>query len=255
MDNLIRLFEARFVSGCVNVNHNSINATAFTGSVLVAWVAAGAESAVGDSQFRCVPVGGREFAFTHPVKPGSNARPLTAIPAAFYTDSGFVPRSVQAFGGLSVRGFGPACVIHDWIFVARKRLSDRNNNGDNHITPEVAKVVPLDFTDIAEIMAETIKTLARDYPIHSAEHFSRPVITLVPSGPVTRRLGIAEGNCTDLQVRNPDHLELIRDLQRQSNADLLVSLDKSNGSRVRVWGQRYKIMATFDLDELSGAEQ
>nr|WP_249779640.1 DUF1353 domain-containing protein [Bradyrhizobium sediminis] len=39
-----------------------------------------------------------------------------------YTDGGSIPRIAQIFNGLSPWGFGPAYIVHDWIFLRSQLL-------------------------------------------------------------------------------------------------------------------------------------
>ena len=42
----------------------------------------------------------------------------TIRPGAIYTDGGSIPRAVRGVVGFSPWGYGPAYIVHDWLFVA-----------------------------------------------------------------------------------------------------------------------------------------
>lgn len=42
------------------------------------------------------------------------------VPGTMYTDGGSIPRIFWSIPGLSPWGFGPAYIIHDWLFVVHR---------------------------------------------------------------------------------------------------------------------------------------
>lgn len=75
----------------------------------------------------------------------SSLNNVTITPERMITDGGTIPRIVSGFGRLDEWGYGPAFVIHDWIFFRRRRPI----NGEPDWTLEQS----------AWVMAEIMKTL------------------------------------------------------------------------------------------------
>ena len=73
----------------------------------------------------------------------SNGRRIA--PGKMDTDGGSIPKVLHAVGNFTPWNYGPAFIVHDWIFVAHKC----NTAPDNDI----------DFETSARIMAEALKTL------------------------------------------------------------------------------------------------
>jgi hypothetical protein len=191
------------VSGCVSVPYDNIPRGEFSGLVMVVWVGPNDASFLGDGEFLYVPVKGRELTFVRSdaANPSGNSKVIQ--PKAFYTDGGSVPRVVQSARGFNAWGYGPAYIIHDWIFVAKKCLNDADlPDHDQYLNDEVMKISEMRFRESASIMGETIKTLVRDNDIDDGDSFSGPVITSITSGPVTRRLWNETGKCAENQVKS-----------------------------------------------------
>ena len=191
-----------FVSGCAFVDYDGAAKGEFRGTLLVVWVGGRPDASLGDGKFIYVPLGDQALTFFR--GSGANASPGSEVirPEPFYTDGGSVPRSVQYIRGFNAWGYGPAYVIHDWLFVARKCMNDGGG------TDEMKKLAKVTFGESARIMAETIKSL------EDADDVSGPVISSVTAGPVSRRLWNETGQC-EAQELTPEHKKLVRDIQRQ----------------------------------------
>ncbi|MFZ5964080.1 hypothetical protein ACOXXX_14105 [Thalassococcus sp. BH17M4-6] len=246
-------FLALLLTGCASVGYNTVKTGTFTGSAVVVWVGAGDESVLGDGEFLYVPVNDQRLRFTRPVDADAPGGPLTIEPEAFYTDGGSVPRAVQALRGLNAWAYGPAYVIHDWVFVARKCLNDADENGQfivdgkNVITDEMRKIAGMRFRDSAVLMAETIRTLAQDYDIDADA--SGALVSGVTAGPISRGLWNAREECEGLQVTDPDHLRIIADLQGRNVEALARTLGDTRSERITAsGGQEYRVVAAFNLD-------
>jgi hypothetical protein len=72
------------------------------------------------------------------------------VPGMMFTDGGSIPRVFWSVPGLSPWAFGPAYIIHDWIFVVHRCHWDA--------PPEVAAIT---FEQSAQILAEVGKSLIR----------------------------------------------------------------------------------------------
>ena len=88
-------------------------------------------------------------------------------PGMMYTDGGSIPRFAQIFKGFSAWGFGPAYIVHDWIFYARHCYLDRfevdkppfndaQRFADVYDFSDESKTA---FHDSATALAEVIKTI------------------------------------------------------------------------------------------------
>lgn len=249
---------ALLLAGCASVGYDTVKPGSYTGSAVVVWVGAGEDDVLGDGEFLYVPVRNEELTFTRPPDVNTRTAPLTIEPEAFYTDGGSIPRSVQAFRGLNAWAYGPAYVIHDWVFVARRCLNDADENGQlivdgkDLVTDEMRKIRAMTFRDSAVLMAETIRTLADDYDIDPG--LSGPLVSGVTAGPISRSLWTETGRCRSLQVTDPQHLDIIADLQGRDVGALARTLGdtlRSESVRSR-GGQEYRVVATFNLNRLNG---
>lgn len=73
------------------------------------------------------------------------ARGRRITPSTMDTDGGSVPKVLHSFGNFNPWTYGPAFMIHDWIFVAHKCDAAPDND--------------IAFEESASIMAEAMKTL------------------------------------------------------------------------------------------------
>ena len=72
----------------------------------------------------------------------------TAIVETMYTDGGSIPQIFWSIPGLSPWGFGPAYIIHDWIFLVHRCQR-----------PAPPEVQAITFEQSAQILAEVGKSL------------------------------------------------------------------------------------------------
>jgi len=75
----------------------------------------------------------------------TTSRGRKIVPGDMDTDGGSIPKILHSVGKFTPWSYGPAFIIHDWIFVAHKCGRTPDNN--------------ISFEQSAEIMAEAIKTL------------------------------------------------------------------------------------------------
>lgn len=236
-------------AGCATIDYDSVDRGRFQGSAIVVWVGPGDRDILGDGKFLYVPVRGRELVFTRPSSSDPSGGSGRIQPEAFYTDGGSIPRSVQWLRGFNAWGYGPAYIIHDWLFVARKCLNDAETDGDL-ITDEMRKISKVTFRESALIMAETIRTLVDDYDIGGGNEVSGPTISNVTAGPISYDLWTEKGKCRQLQVTDPDHLNIIADLQsRQSTLLSKTALDSIRSAPLRLpGGPPYQIVGTYNFN-------
>ena len=85
------------------------------GAVFVMWV--------GEEKFVYVPgPDGKNLAFE------TTSLGRVIAPGMMYSDGGSIPRAAQVFRGFSPWGFGPAYIIHDWIFYGRHCYVDPDDD-------------------------------------------------------------------------------------------------------------------------------
>ncbi|WP_299931903.1 hypothetical protein [uncultured Pelagimonas sp.] len=196
---------------CGHVDQTKVAPGEFEGQAVVVWVGSGANSGYGDGSFIYVPIPGAELSFVR--NPKANPSPGTEVitPEAFYTDGGSVPRGAQNLPGFNAWAYGPAYVIHDWAFVARKCLNDEGSVPDDLITEEMRNIRNMTFVESAYLMAETIETLALE---HGSDDVSKRVVPSFTAGAVTHALWQKKGVCED-QHLSPEHREIVDQIQAE----------------------------------------
>jgi len=190
------------LTGCGQVDFENAPKGTFEGAALVVWVGPNANSQLGDGKFLYVPRDGDELVFRRDPSANPSQGNAEIRPAAFYTDGGSIPRAAQSLRGFNAWGYGPAYVIHDWLFAARKCLND------NDATDAMKPIANMDFQESADVLAEAIKTLAIQYKVAGGQTVSGPVISSVTAGPISYQLWTETGQCADNKV-SQGHLDLV----------------------------------------------
>lgn len=95
-------------------------------------------------KFIYVPDNNDLFSF----RPSFMTKPI--VPGLMYTDGGSIPRVFWSVPGLSPWAFGPAYIIHDWIFVVHRCR-----------WPAPSEVQNITFEQSAQILAEVGKSLVK----------------------------------------------------------------------------------------------
>jgi len=108
----------------------------FKGKLLLSWSGVDDDS---NDQFLFLVDKNNPFEYT------TTYRDESIKPQCMYTDGGSIPRLLRCFEQFSPWRYGPAFIIHDWLFEAKKC----NFAPDNAFS----------FQDTAYIMAEAMKTL------------------------------------------------------------------------------------------------
>ncbi|GGX59143.1 hypothetical protein GCM10007385_30160 [Tateyamaria omphalii] len=180
------------LTACGTVDFDAAPVGRFEGSALVVWVGPGDDSALGDGEFVYVPRPGQELTFYR--GDGAEVSEGNAViqPGAFYTDGGSVPRAVHWIQGFNAWAFGPAYIVHDWLFVVRKCINAKDPWGLE------SPITNMDFQESADIMAETIKTVTEQYQIDATTGDAGRVIAPTTAGPVSY------GLWNDTDCANPE---------------------------------------------------
>ncbi|MBO9402047.1 hypothetical protein [Shimia sp. R9_3] len=219
------LFAIVGVAGCAQVSYNDVKAGEFVGKAQLYWVGSAIDAPLGDGQFLYVPHTTEPLVFRR--DPSNNPAPGSEIitPEAFYTDGGSIPRGVQALRGFNAWTFGPAYIVHDWAFVARKCMNDEARGDGDVATEEMEKLANMTFQDSVVLMAETIKTIVNAEDIEDETRVAGSVITSVTAGPISRSLWEKEGACKD---QTPKDLNATK-VAEVVRAGRVAALQKLNG--------------------------
>lgn len=210
------VFVALYLAGCTPVDYAAVTRGEFQGAALVVWVGPANSSKVGDGKFLYVPLGDDALVFKRDQANNPSEGSEIIKPEAFYTDGGSIPRAVQSARGFNAWGYGPAYVIHDWLFVARKCLNDDARDGTSLATDEMRKLVNMSFQESANILMETVKALLQDYDVSANETVPGPVFGAFTSGPVSRKSWRETGACKAQQLSR-DHQRLVDRIRAREN--------------------------------------
>jgi len=193
------------VTGCTSLDYNAVPVGRFEGSALVVWVGPGDEDTSGDGKFLYVPRTGDELEFFR--APSADASDGNEIirPGPFYTNGGSIPRFVQNIRGFNAWAFGPAYIIHDWLFVVRKCAND----GDPDALDQ--PIASMEFRETGLIMAETIKTVSAQYDLAPETGQAGAIIAPVTLGPISRGLWDQTGACP-AQTVSAEHLAIVDEI-------------------------------------------
>lgn len=126
-------FLLSLLSGCASAQYARVEKGTLQGKLIVQWIDA--------DQFIFIPDSTDPLTFTR-----SNGDRIT--PGKMYTDGGSIPRPLWAFRNYSPWGYGPAFVVHDWLFDM------------HHCQLPGHEKYTLD--DAAMVMAEVMKTMMEE---------------------------------------------------------------------------------------------
>lgn len=208
---------ALLLAGCGAFDYDAVERGRFSGSLFVMWVGYGSDIS-GDGRFVYVPDPKRPLTF---VRPASSGDPRPIVPEAIYTDGGSIPKFAQVFRGLSPWGYGPAYIIHDWLFVAKHCLTD------GQATEAERRVDGMRFRESALIIAEAIRTLQETGRVRR-DDVSAAAIASATAGPVARFLWERRGACAGHRLSEDDRKAADAAFRRDAQASvagLLRTLD------------------------------
>lgn len=175
--------------GCANVNYQSTKAGKFEGELAVVWLKGTKGS--GDGTFVYVPTPNRPLTFIRP--DGTKIEPTM-----IYTDGGSVPSLARAFNGLTPWNYGPAYIVHDWLFRARQCWTAGKER------PEYAVVADMTFEESARIIAESIKALHDSGRVRQ-DDVSGAAVTAAVTSPFSYQYWTEKNTCTEVTA---DHRRL-----------------------------------------------
>lgn len=130
----LALFCVSLVSGCASKYYSHVKPGKLSGNLIVEWMA--------PDRFLFIP--GSLVNGTEPLV-FSRDNGTEIQPERFYTDGGSIPRAFWALKNYSPWGYGPAFIVHDWLF----HMQDC----------EISNWKNYDIEEAALVMSEVMKTL------------------------------------------------------------------------------------------------
>jgi hypothetical protein len=107
----------------------------------------------------------------------------TIRPGAMFTDGGSIPQAVRNWTGLSPWGYGPAYIVHDWLFIARHcNKTGQTGRFDERDRKEARKVESVDFQLSADVLAAVIQALVAQDKVPKHDFAPKAIYTAVDSG-------------------------------------------------------------------------
>jgi len=160
------LFSFLFLAApaCAPQVYSNTKPATFSGAIDVRWI--------GKDRFLFMPNKDDPFFMVRP--DGRLVRP-----GLMYTDGGSIPQFLWGVDGFSPWGYGPAHIVHDWVF-------DAKHCG---VPPENVYT----FEDSVAVMAEGLKALMEGSP-EMKNYFAFDAIVTAVASPIARRLW-DEGQC------------------------------------------------------------
>lgn len=144
------------------ITFENTEAGTLEGETVVVWV--------GDDKFVYVP--STPLKFTLPDKIKGLGPGTVLLTEMIYTDGGSIPQVLHGFDGFSPWAFGPAYVIHDWLFAARQNLNAEASmstemrarfnslkSDTQHQQDAYAQAAQIPFEATPYILASVMKTL------------------------------------------------------------------------------------------------
>lgn len=230
------------VTGCTSLDYNAVPVGRFEGSALVVWVGPGDEDTSGDGKFLYVPRSGDELEFFRDASAEASTGNEVIRPGPFYTNGGSIPRFVQNIRGFNAWAFGPAYIIHDWLFVVRKCANDGDPDA---LSQPIAR---MEFRETGLIMAETIKTVSAQYDLAPETGQAGSIIAPVTLGPISRALWEQTGACPAQQV-TPEHLAIVDEINGVGFDAIIVAPDDGPSTLETLAAPKpsYVIVGTIDF--------
>lgn len=197
------------LAACSSKIYDDSVAGTFEGSLLVMWVEGKADGD-GDGEFVYVPditAKGNALVFNRaPQVDGRVVHATSISPDWMYTDGGSIPRIFQPVKGLNPWGYAPAYMVHDWLFVAHRCVTD----GD--ASPKEREMAEVTFRESYEVMAEMLKTLEESGRISESDVQPRAISWAVSTG-ISENLWKKEGVCLNRRVKNEHRDQILARLR------------------------------------------
>jgi len=180
-----------------------------SGYLMVFWV--------GEDKFVYYPYYSDPLVFTLPNGLAARAGQKSIKPGVIYTDGGSIPKAVRGWTGFSPWGYGPAYIVHDWLFVARHcLLNDLVDRHDPRDRADVEKLRSVDFKLSADILAAVIQALVKQNKVPERGFAPAAIYTAVESR-IARNLWDSRdpGSCS------PPPQKVVKDIENRLRAGTL----------------------------------
>jgi hypothetical protein len=134
-------------------------------------------------------------------------------PGIIYTDGGSIPQAVRGWTGFSPWGYGPAYIVHDWLFIAHHCIVNNHiERHDKRDLDEVEKVRKVDFKLSADLLAAVIQALVLQNKVPKRDFAPKAIYTAVDSSIAKRLWDSKDPN----SCRPPDP-EVVRQIEERLN--------------------------------------
>jgi len=226
---LAAISAALLLASCTTAKLDPNDPGLVSGYLMVFWV--------GEDKFVYYPFYDDPLVFKLPrsmaQKLGSDV--TTIRPGAIYTDGGSIPSAVRGWAGLSPWGYGPAYIVHDWLFVAHHCIvTDQVALHDKRDLAEVDKVRNVDFQMSADMLAAVIDALVRQNLVPKRDFAPGAIYTAVESG-IARSLW----DTTRRDSCRPVEPKIIADIEKKLRAKAFDRLTEDDGGPVLVFQRRF----------------
>lgn len=145
-----------------------------SGNLMIFWV--------GEDRFVYYPYNGEPLIYHLPEKLRQDLNVSEIRAGLHYTDGGSIPPLVRGLAGLSPWGYGPAYIVHDWLFAAHHCLSTSQAGALDPRDAEEAKIVSkVTFRQSADLLAGVISALIKQNVVPKREAAPSAIYTAVDS--------------------------------------------------------------------------
>ncbi|TIO09591.1 hypothetical protein [Mesorhizobium sp.] len=145
-----------------------------SGNLMIFWV--------GEDRFVYYPYNGDPLTYHLPEKLRQDLSVSTIRPGLHYTDGGSIPPLVRGLAGLSPWGYGPAYIVHDWLFAAHHCLFTGQPGALDPRDEDEAKTVSrVTFKQSADLLAGVISALIKQNVVPKREAAPSAIYTAVDS--------------------------------------------------------------------------
>jgi hypothetical protein len=166
--------------GCATPHFDPADPGRISGRLMVFWD--------GEDKFIYYPFPGDPLTYYLPAAIAARTNIASIRPGAIYTDGGSIPRPLRSAVGFSPWGYGPAYIVHDWLFAAHHCLEtgqiDKLAPTDRD---EADKIKRVDFGTSADLLASVIAALIKQRLV-SARQFAPEAIYAGVASFVARNL-------------------------------------------------------------------
>lgn len=218
------------ISACATPSFDKSDPGHISGRLMVFWV--------GEDKFIYYPYYEDALTYTLPKAMADKLGPRSIRPGAIYTDGGSIPRPVRGVVGFSPWGYGPAYIVHDWLFVAHRCiLTDQVHLLDKRDHDEVKTVGKVDFAMSADMLASVIAALIKQDMVPPRSLAPSAIYTAVDSF-VARRLWNSR-DPKGCRAVEKEHIEKIEASLRQKRVRGLEAMPVDSGPPFLIYQQDF----------------